>query len=262
MRLQLVELEDLPWWPSVVRDLATDYLRFVESRFRLHRPMVPLLADALRRTGTQRVIDLCSGGGGPVPSMVADLRRNGVPVTAVLTDRYPNASAFARVAAESNGAIAAEPGPVDARAVPPHLIGLRTICNAFHHFAPKMAVEVLSDARRAGQPIAVFEIPQRSARTIIPLILTPIFVLLATPFIRPFRWARLFWTYLVPLVPITCWWDGLVSQLRAYEPEELLALADRVPAGFEWKAGRVPIGVTPGELTYLIGMPLGRATNR
>ena len=52
------------------------------------------------------------------------------------------------------------------------------------------------------------------------LLLTPLAVGLATPFIRPFRWSRLFWTYVIPLVPLTCWWDGVVSQLRAYTPAE------------------------------------------
>ena len=62
---------------------------------------------------------------------------------------------------------------------------------------------------------------------LIPLLLTPIYLWIATPFIRPFRWRRLFWTYVVPLVPLTCWWDGLVSQFRAYTPSELEDLASR-----------------------------------
>ena len=91
---------------------------------------------------------------------------------------------------------------------------------------------------------------------LIPLLLTPIYLWIATPFIRPFRWRRLFWTYVVPLVPLTCWWDGLVSQFRAYTPSELEDLASRTGAGgFTWRAGQVPIGKTPGRLTYLIGTP-------
>jgi hypothetical protein len=42
-RLQLFELEDLRWFPSTIRDLATDYLRFMETRFALHKPVVPLI---------------------------------------------------------------------------------------------------------------------------------------------------------------------------------------------------------------------------
>lgn len=32
-RLQLFELEDLTWFPHTIRDLATDYLHFMETRF-------------------------------------------------------------------------------------------------------------------------------------------------------------------------------------------------------------------------------------
>jgi hypothetical protein len=143
--------------------------------------------------------------------------------------------------------------------VPSELTGFRTLFNAFHHFRPADAVAVLRDAAEAGQPIGVFEIPDRSPRTLIPmLVLTPLMVALTTPFIRPFRWARLLWTYLMPLVPLTCWWDGIVSQLRAYTAAELEALAREVRVdGYTWRAGHVPIGSTPGRLTYLIGQPRG-----
>ena len=253
-RMQLVELEDLPWWPATVRNLATDYLRFIESRFGLHRPVVPLLDQALRDTSLRRLVDLCSGGGGPILRVVADLRARGLEVSAVLTDLFPNQQAFEQIAAASAGSITYERAGVDAQAVPRRLQGFRTMFNAFHHFDPAAAARVLSDAREAGQPIGVFEIPQRSLLLALPLLLTPLFVLLVTPFIRPFRWQRFLWTYLLPLVPLTCWWDGLVSQLRAYEPGELEALAARVRPGYRWRAGRVPIDHTPGNLTYLIGV--------
>ena len=44
----------------------------------------------------------------------------------------------------------------------------------------------------------------------VALLFTPVYVWAATPFIRPFRLSRIFGTYVVPIVPITCWWDGLV----------------------------------------------------
>lgn len=257
-RLHLVELEDLAWWPTVVRDLATDYLHFMESRFALHRPVVPLLEAALRETGARQLVDLCSGGAGPVPDLLADLRTAGLDVHAVLTDLYPNRAAFERAAATSGGTITFEAAPVDARSVPSHLAGFRTMFNSFHHFRPDAAQAVLGDAARAGQPIGIFEIPERSLRAVVPFLFTPLFVLLATPFIRPFHWQRLVWTYLLPLVPFTCWWDGLVSQLRAYTAPELEAHGTAASRQYEWHAGRVPIGALPGYLTYLIGYDRAR----
>ena len=121
-----------------------------------------------------------------------------------------------------------------------------------------MPIAVLRDAARARQPIGIFEIPDRRLNTLLSLLLlTPVMVLLATPFIRPFRWRRLLWTYVLPLVPLTSWWDGIVSQLRAYTRDELQGLANKVGVEkYYWRTGRVPIVTTPGYLTYLIGGPL------
>lgn len=46
-RLQLVELEDLTWFPHTIRDLATDYLQFMETRFDLQAGHSPA-ADVAR----------------------------------------------------------------------------------------------------------------------------------------------------------------------------------------------------------------------
>jgi hypothetical protein len=256
-RMHLFELEDQPWFPAIVRDLATDYLRFVETSFALHRPVVGLLAEALRATKAEHVVDLCSGGGGPIPALHTALADEGVTVDFTLTDRFPNLQAFEQVAAASQGTIAFLTEPVDARAVPDRLRGFRTMFNAFHHFRPADAAAVLRDAAKAGQAIGIFEIPERRLSTLVPLLLlTPLLVALTTPFIRPFRWSRLLWTYVIPMVPLTCWWDGIVSQLRAYTPAELTRLANDVSTDtYSWRAGQVPIASTPGRLTYLLGSP-------
>jgi len=256
-RLQLFELEDQPWFPATIRDLATDWMHFIEARFGIHQPAVPLVAELLRTSRAMCIVDLCSGGSGPMPALLSDLAAQGVSVDIILTDRFPNQQAFERVAAGSNGRISFRATPVDARAVPHELRGLRTLFNAFHHFQPHDAVAVLRDAAQAGQPIAIFEIPDRRLRTLVSvLLLTPLLVALATPFIRPFRWRRLFWTYVLPLVPLTCWWDGLVSQLRAYSPEELKRLGETANATtYAWRAGQARIASPPGYLTYLIGYP-------
>ncbi|MEZ5362682.1 MAG: hypothetical protein R2748_10195 [Bryobacterales bacterium] len=65
------------------------------------------------------------------------------------------------------------------------------------------------------QPIAAFEAAEALGGDL-PLVLVPLFVLLMTPFIRPFRWSRLFWTYVIPVLPLAIFWDGVVSYLRAY----------------------------------------------
>jgi hypothetical protein len=177
-------------------------------------------------------------------------------VEVVLTDKFPNVEAFRRAAGESNGCVGFVADPVDAAVVPRHLTGFRTMFNSFHHFRPEQAIELLRDAADAGQPIGIFELPARNIYMLFTaLLITPLFVALATPFVRPFRWRRLFFTYILPLVPLTCWWDGIVSQLRAYTTDELRLLAGAAFRDtYEWRTGKIPLGLHAG-LTYLIGFP-------
>jgi len=253
-RLHLFELEDQAWFPATIRDLATDYLHFMQNAGALHRGLLPFVEEAMQAARTTHIVDLCSGGSGPIPAIVRDLQKKGVPVTATLTDLYPNVPALERVAAASRGAIDFVARPVDARAVPKDLRGLRTLFNGFHHFRPADARTILRDAATAGQPIAIFEMSRRSVSMILWIFLVPLFVLLTTPFMRPFKWKRLFWTYVIPLVPLTCFWDGLVSQLRAYSIPELRAMA--AAAGpMTWRADDPRLYRTGARITYLLGWP-------
>ena len=255
-RLHLFELEDLEWFPSRLRDFGTDYIHFLETRFKMHKSIVPLLGDALRRTGCRKVVDLCSGGSGPVANIAKDLAGEGLHVQFTLTDRFPNIAAFERIVSESEGRVTYSRDPVNALEVPCDLVAFRTIFNAFHHFRPDTARAILSDAVAAGQPIAIFEIPERAWHTILPMFLTPLVVWLTTPFIRPFSWLRLLFTYLIPIVPIYSLWDGVVSQLRAYRVSDLLKMTEGLGEGaYEWRAGWAPIPSIRGKVTWLIGLP-------
>ena len=253
-RLQLFELEDLAWFPNIIRDLATDYLHFMETRFALHEPVVPLLRAMLEDSKTSQVVDLCSGGGGPVLAIYESLVASGTRVRITLTDKYPNLKAFEHLSSLYPADILYIAHSVDATKVSRELTGLRTMFNAFHHFVPSGARAVLECAVEARQPICIFEIPERSWSMMLPFVFTPIYVALATPFIRPFRWKRLLWTYVIPLIPLMCWWDGMVSQCRAYTVVEMLDLTQGLN-GYDWKAVRVDIQGTVGHVTYLRGIP-------
>jgi hypothetical protein len=253
-RLQLVELEDLTWFPHTIRDLATDYLQFMETQFALHKPVVPLLRTMLEDSKTSHIVDLCTGAGGPVPAIYQALAADEIHVQFTLTDKFPNITAFQSLSSNYPSGIRYIADPVDATNVPKNLVGLRTMFNAFHHFAPASARMVLENAVQARQPVGIFEIPERSLLMMVPFLFTPIFVALATPFIQPFRWKRLLWTYVVPLIPLTCWWDGLVSACRAYTVAELLAMTHGFD-DYDWKADRIAVHGKAGHLTHLLGIP-------
>jgi hypothetical protein len=178
----------------------------------------------------------------------------GVDVSVCLTDHCPNIAAFERAHRLSNQGITYHSEPVDAANVPSALTGFRTMFTAFHHFPPEQARAVLADAVGKGEGIGVFECAQRSVLMLLAILPTPLRVLIATPFIRPFRWSRLFWTYVVPVLPIVLLFDSAVSVLRMYRVDELRGLTAGLK-GYRWEAGRVRMRRLPIALTYLVGIP-------
>ena len=82
-------------------------------------------------------------------------------------------------------------------------------------------------------------------------------LLLLTPFVRPFRWSRLLFTYLIPLIPLLVLFDGTVSFLRLYSREELREVIAAVPGSerFTWQIGSEKVPGLPVRLGYLLGVP-------
>jgi hypothetical protein len=255
-RMQLVELEDLPYCPAVLRDGGTAFLELAERLSGHGRMLLDPLERVLDTTGAREIVDLCSGGGGPAAMLADELAKRGRNVRVTLTDRYPNHHAFERLAAGSGGRIRAWHEPVDATAVPPQLSGVRTVFNAFHHFDRAHARELLQRAVNDRQPIAVFEVVSRELPMLLNLLLTPVIVSLSVPFWRPFRWPWLALTWLLPVMQTFVLWDGVVSWLRIYSVEELRELITEVDApDWEWDVGTIQLGKAPLHGTYLVGHP-------
>jgi hypothetical protein len=258
-RVHLFELEDQSWFPKILRDAGTAYLEFAARVAGHSAALAPKVEEVLARAGEKRIVDLCSGGAGPVAEVVDVLATRGTEVSALLTDFYPNEGSLARTAARSAGRIDWVREPVDATNVPRALAGLRTIFNAFHHFRPETARGIVADAAEAGRPIAIFEIVGRDPVPMLGIALAPLTFALALPLLRPFRWLWIPFTYLVPVLPLFVLWDGLVSCLRVYSPRELRAIVDSLEPrhrdAYDWDIGRIRLPGPPVYATYLVGVP-------
>jgi hypothetical protein len=257
-RMQLIEIHDQEWLPRSLRDAVTDTLQFALNVGNLYRPIVPHLRKALEDAKTQKIVDLCSGGGGPWLRLhrVFEEEQN-YPVEVRLTDKYPNLRAFEHARIASRDRISFTADPVDATKSPADLNGFRTFFTSFHHFRPEDARAILQDAVRSRQGIGIFEIPQRRPLAVaLAVVLPPLSALVFAPFVRPFRWSRLLLTYLIPIVPFVLSFDGIVSCLRTYSPQELSALTEGLSAcGYRWEVGEERGGLSPVPITYLIGHP-------
>ncbi len=256
-RLHLIEIHDQDWCPRVLRDAATDYLQFITHLANPYAPVVDQLRVAVEQSRATRIVDLCSGAGGPWIKLQPLLARDGTSSPPILlTDRFPNLDAMERMRASTEGLVDFDPCPVDATRTPSELDGFRTLFASFHHFRPEDARQILADAVRGRQGVGVFEMTHRSTVAIMLMGLAPVLVLLFTPFVRPFRWSRLLWTYLIPVLPLLVLFDGVVSSLRTYSPSELTDLTEELGAvGYVWEIGEETSGPGPVPVTYLIGVP-------
>lgn len=262
-RLQLFEFEDLPWVPGPVRDGGTDVLDYAFGRFGFYDGVMPPVLALLEGLDTRHIVDLCSGGGGAALLLRQRLRAAGRTVDMVLTDLYPNAAGRARVAALGDKNTRYLERPTDAMTGAEGLEGVRTMSGALHHFPPDAVSRLIAGIVAQRAPIAFLDVSASAHLRRLPIVLAPValavnalllFVgtLFLVPLVRPVRVWRVVLTYLVPVIPVLFAWDGTVSALRAYAPEELLAIARAVPGGdrYTWDAR------SAGSALYLLGKPL------
>lgn len=257
-RVHLFEWEDQDWFPDLFRRFITDHLLFHGKR--LYRPVTPKLVDLLRRTGNEKIVDICSGAGGPIPKLLSELSiRLGKPIRATLTDLYPNTDILEQTNSAVDGSLKYRAQSTSAMDCLDDFHGVRTIFSAFHHFRPSNAKKILANAVNKEAPICVFEFTERNILKLFVFSLATFlsgFVL--TPFVGRMTFARFVFTYVIPACPLFLAWDGLVSCLRTYTLKELGMLTrDLTENGYKWESGRISVigHIGPYKITYLIGEP-------
>ena len=256
-RLQLFEFEDFPWFPGVLRGYLTNYLASFHRFLGTESLLLPLLERGLAASDSDAIVDLCSGAGGPMVT-VAEKLLGGRLRSLTLTDRYPNRAAAARINA-AGGRVCYREVPVDAASVPAELTGMRTMIASFHHMPPPVAKAILADAFQARRPFCLYELSDNAAPAMLwwlPLPINTLVVLFAMPFVRPWSFGQLFFTYGVPILPGVIAWDGTTSNARTYTPADLRELtADLQAPDYVWEIGVTTRKGYPGNASYLLGLP-------
>lgn len=249
--MHLFEFGDQPWLPRILRDSETAYLT---AAYRvcpaLAQQWAEKISTVLHTGEPAEIIDLCSGAGGAIPQIIQELLKRNYDVRAVLTDLYANPS------------VGLDPrirwllDPVNATRVPKELTGVRTMFSAFHHFRPNVARSILRDAFNSRRAICIFESGSGTLLGIVAMLGVPFAVLALMPLARPFRWAYLLVTYLIPLSPLLILWDGVVSMLRIYSIEQMREFtADLQAPDYIWELGHITVRGIPCGLPYVIGCP-------
>lgn len=247
-RVHAIELLDQPWYPKRLRRYVCEYLALVWRLGGYDQALARELSELLEQTEKNVVVDLCSGAGGPIRAILQRIAPEKRPKV-FSTDLFP-------LDEPSTDRIVFVHEPVDARNVPENLVGVRTLFAAFHHFRPDDARQILNDAVIRREPILIAEISSRNIRTAIGTVVSSLVgSAVMSLFFRPFRLERVLLSTVVPIIPMTLAFDGLVSCLRTYTPAELAQLTEGLESdGYElqWRSfsGSFPF---PGLL--LVGSP-------
>ena len=256
MRLHLFEFEDLPWFPKFIRDGGTDFLGFILNKAKFYEPTIEVIEQVIQETKHNRILDLCSGNGGPIASLSQKLAPES-DITFVLSDKFPNLPAFDRLKQTSNNKIDYLPEPLDVITMDGDAEGIRTMYSAIHHFKPREVRIILGNVVQSGMPLCIFDSGDKHIGTILGImIFHPLLFIFCTPFIRPFTLSRILFTYLIPIIPLYTIWDGIVSIIRLHRPDKLLSVAKSVDKSesYVWKSGKLKnkIGFS---IAYLTGIP-------
>ena len=268
-RFHGIELHEQPWYPAALRRTFQDGLGYVITHLGMYHNMAEPFAQLIERVGAESVLDLCSGSSEPVVDLLqraAQSQPQSTPPKVLLSDLFPNIPHFERLKSKHGDRIDYCADPVNAMGVPQdkQLPRVRTVFSALHHFRPNQVHNILANAAQDADAIAVFEGTGRTWANMFATCAIPVTAAVVTAFLlRPWSWKNVFWSLVVPVIPLTALVDGLVSNLRTYTEAELQAMVDQIDApDFAWEVGSVPIPHTRLRATYLFGWRRSLAASR
>lgn len=256
-RIHLFEFEDQNWFPSWLRTCMMRLITVMHKILKSKRKIAALAADVLKETPSSTIVDLCSGSGGPMPDVLQILQKEYgfTDIDLILSDLYPDLKVARNFNRHSNKILYRE-HPIDATTFNDDINGLRTMIGSFHHMRPDDAKKILASAQKNQQPILIFEISDNSTPIWLWWIALPVnFVMtfFITVLVRPITWQQIFFTYIIPIIPLCFAWDGAVSNARTYTLSDL----DELLGNLRSKNYRWEKDILKGKTNqiYLIGLP-------
>ncbi len=234
-----LELEDHSWFPDALRAYQTDVLGSLAKCIGLYRPAIDFMSDKI--PNGLSVVDLASGSG--VPALLFFQNRD---VELTLCDKFPDQKTVDFVNRNFNVTYLNHSIDIVENEIPEGKIYL--MFNSVHHFNFGGLIKILQKVKNSGGTAYFFEPLTPTVFTFIKVfIATLILPFFLAPFIRPFRWDRLLFTYILPLGVITTFWDGLVSLVKSYSSSDLVKLKKEVS-----KSGlQISVGILHGRFTNL-----------
>ncbi len=258
-RMQLFEFEDFNWFPNSLRMCMTRYIVTIHKILETEPQIASILKNLLSKTNSTKLVDFCSGGGGPMPTVLKLIKEdpNFKDLTLTLTDLYPNFEAAEEINVE-NKDITYLLDSVDATQSNDHLVGVRTMICSLHHMPVNVVKNIFTRVSENKQAFLAFEISDNSYPKWLWWIAFPFNIIgtfLLTPLVRPLTWQQIVFTYVIPILPILIAWDGAVSNARTYTEEDLKEILKEIPSqNYTWNIQKV--GGKGGNKIYIEGSAL------
>jgi hypothetical protein len=201
------ELEDYDWFPPVLRRQQLQYIGWLAQWQRLYQPMVAHLQELVKRQRPSVIQDVCSGSGRPFMAVMRELQ-NAPP--GLLSDWHPDKQFV------NTDKLQYISEPVNVLELTPHPGYCYTMFNAFHHFSAEMQSQLFQKMKATGSPFVVVEVLQPNLPAYLKVLLSATLIqVLTAPFVKPFSWLRLLFTWLLPVNIITVLYDGVISVMKS-----------------------------------------------
>ena len=245
-RHHFFEFGDQPWLTGVLRASYLDGLNLgLRLGGQFSKVHLALHAWADHRKG-QPILDLGSGGGGPVETILRAAEKDGLRLPKIyLSDLFPSPRHYQNLQ-DALGADRIDylKEPLSAWSANQPPFELRSICSTFHHFKPAEARLLVERALTSGSGLFILEPLQRNLRHFLMVLLSGPFPYMLAPFFADrWSWRKFLLCTVLPVAPLMVAFDGCVSVLRTYTAQEI---TDMIPPAL-----RDEVEVHQGTLPYM-----------
>lgn len=223
----LFEFCDQPWLKGWLREAYVDCLNFVLKVPGIYAHMLGPYSQWAAGTRSDKILDLASGGGGPIDTLLRNAEKTETPLPQILlSDLFPDIRRYKQLECEhGTERISYLEEKTDATEISQMNSIPRSICSAFHHFSEEQARRILEDSAKNSSGIFLMEPLQRDLPHFLFMILSGPFLGMLTPFFsHRFSVKNLLVCTLIPIIPLMVQFDGIISVLRSYNNEEICAL--------------------------------------
>lgn len=224
-RKQAPQITNASWFPNFLTRCVYEFMTWFVNKVDAAKPFIPVIEEGLQHADRIVVINKRCGAGFETVDQLIDDR---IKRIFVYTENF-NASEE----------------------------GLYLSVNSFHQFSVDEAKDLLKQISQNKQPIVIVEGNNDSLWQVFGMtVIVPLTVLLTAPFVKPFRFERIIFTYIIPVLPFVTFFDGFMALFKLYAPKDLDELTASIQSkGYYWRSGKLDNG-RGGKIIYLIGYPV------